>query len=209
MPAPDDDLIHGPLAHWASHHPQRPALVLDAHTRSAQTLSFACLQARIARTSARLRACAAPAICLTGGQGASPHQPDDTTQTHRADIGQRETGQAPATVPGHEDKDGDRDRGKHNDKHEPRNLHGHQQHAADESPLTLLTDFLGIIATGRCAAVADPDWPASIRQRIAACLPQQAHDDGAPISPEASFYIGFTSGSTGLPKGFRRSHRSW
>lgn len=27
--------------------------------------------------------------------------------------------------------------------------------------------------------------------------------------PDAIFYTGFTSGSTGLPKGFRRTHRSW
>lgn len=27
--------------------------------------------------------------------------------------------------------------------------------------------------------------------------------------PSAIFYTGFTSGSTGMPKGFRRSHRSW
>lgn len=29
------------------------------------------------------------------------------------------------------------------------------------------------------------------------------------VDPDASFYVGFTSGSTGLPKGYRRSHRSW
>lgn len=27
--------------------------------------------------------------------------------------------------------------------------------------------------------------------------------------PDSSFYVGFTSGSTGMPKGYRRTHRSW
>ncbi len=29
------------------------------------------------------------------------------------------------------------------------------------------------------------------------------------VDPEIDFYTGFTSGSTGLPKGYRRNHRSW
>ncbi|MDX6805651.1 class I adenylate-forming enzyme family protein [Terrihabitans rhizophilus] len=31
----------------------------------------------------------------------------------------------------------------------------------------------------------------------------------ANLSDDADFYIGFTSGTTGMPKGFRRSHGSW
>lgn len=73
-----------------------------------------------------------------------------------------------------------------------------------------LVEFLGIVASGRCAAVGDPDWPVTTREAVHAALDQAspglASACATPLSP---FYVGFTSGSTGLPKGFQRHHRSW
>lgn len=68
--------------------------------------------------------------------------------------------------------------------------------------------FLGVIASGRCAAMGDPEWPAGVAQAVAGRLPlDQAR--AAAATPQSPFYIGFTSGSTGVPKGFMRHHRSW
>jgi acyl-CoA synthetase (AMP-forming)/AMP-acid ligase II len=71
-----------------------------------------------------------------------------------------------------------------------------------------LVDFLGIIASGRCAAVADPEWPPTVRQAVSAAMPTHNADLPAPL-PAAPFYVGYTSGSTGTPKGYMRDHQSW
>lgn len=74
-----------------------------------------------------------------------------------------------------------------------------------------LISFLAILAAGRTAAVSDPDWPPAVREQI---LVRVAAGVGAETAlaeavSSSPFYIGFTSGSSGLPKGFRRSHGSW
>lgn len=79
---------------------------------------------------------------------------------------------------------------------------------ASRSTLERLVDFLAVIRSGRCAAVADPDWQPAVRQRIEGWLPGQPCELES-AAPTAAFYTGFTSGSTGLPKGFKRHHLSW
>lgn len=71
-----------------------------------------------------------------------------------------------------------------------------------------LVQFLAVLASGRCAALGDSAWPLAMEQSVRAAL------DALPAymaqQPDlAPFYIGFTSGSSGRPKGFRRHHRSW
>ncbi len=74
-----------------------------------------------------------------------------------------------------------------------------------------LVDFLGIIASGRCAVVGDPEWPVPVREAVLASLPAPSPSLAGTqaCTPDTPFYVGYTSGSTGTPKGYRRHHRSW
>ncbi|WP_106754563.1 AMP-binding protein [Pannonibacter carbonis] len=92
-------------------------------------------------------------------------------------------------------------------------------------PLDLLVAFFAIVRAGAVALVLDPAWPAPRRAAIRAATAPAVYLDAARLSelrreavtgadwPEPArdhlFYAGFTSGSTGEPKGYARSHRSW
>lgn len=72
-----------------------------------------------------------------------------------------------------------------------------------------LISFLAILSANRSAAVSDPDWPPAMHAQIARRIPADPIHAPAPATANSAFYIGFTSGSSGLPKGFRRTHGSW
>lgn len=93
-------------------------------------------------------------------------------------------------------------------------------------PADLLIAFLAVIRRGGLAMVFDPAWPPARRSWVeretapdlvldAPALAGLRSRPPLPSVPAkapdetAMFYAGFTSGSTGDPKGYCRTHRSW
>ncbi len=97
-----------------------------------------------------------------------------------------------------------------------------------EDPFDFMLAMLGIVAAGHVAVPFSTDWAAAELQaaieltapaailadrdcpagvRLAA-LPRGAAGRRTPAAGDA-FYVGFTSGSSGRPKGAIRSHRAW
>ena len=85
------------------------------------------------------------------------------------------------------------------------------------APRTLAA-FFGVVRAGAVAMALDPSWPAELRAKVIArhkpdlvidCEMPATAGQGTPPTSDAPFFIGFTSGTTGVPKGFIRTHASW
>jgi acyl-CoA synthetase (AMP-forming)/AMP-acid ligase II/nitroreductase len=97
-----------------------------------------------------------------------------------------------------------------------RNLLLKQPNSAD-----FITSFLGGVLSGRNVHVLDANWPDAWVKKVQELQPdaievaEEAVNTGEnsmtlpKVSIDNAFYTGFTSGSTGQPKGFTRSQRSW
>ncbi len=90
-----------------------------------------------------------------------------------------------------------------------------------DTPETLLAAFFACAAVGRPALVLDPARPQPESRELAArygasfvaadhsCRSWSCAELLPEVGGEAEFYWGLTSGTTGEPKLFARSHRSW
>ena len=87
-----------------------------------------------------------------------------------------------------------------------------------ENCLQTLAALYGTWRGGGVAALADPSWPPALADRAAALLGSGLRDVSTlpkteaapmPVDGDEPFLIGFTSGSTGAPRAWRRCHRSW
>lgn len=87
----------------------------------------------------------------------------------------------------------------------------------------VVVEFLAGVSGSGCVAMLDPHWPAPQRAAVEKRLRDVA-GTGVPGAPgpggstaerlsdgpaESTFLYGFTSGTTSLPKAFRRTRRSW
>ncbi|QOD05162.1 class I adenylate-forming enzyme family protein [Pseudarthrobacter sp. BIM B-2242] len=87
---------------------------------------------------------------------------------------------------------------------------------AEANSVDFAVRFAAAVAGERQCAVLDPSWPEALRQEIRARLDSAAqpgavssHDALADGSPESTFLVGLTSGTTSVPKAFTRSRQSW
>jgi len=99
-----------------------------------------------------------------------------------------------------------------------------------KDPVSLLICFFACARAGRVAVVMDPDWPKDLAAAVlveigadlviddrrfaemAAAAVGPAMREGLDHEPPCEddlFYAGFTSGSSGTPKGYVRTHGSW
>ncbi|MCX2724683.1 AMP-binding protein [Roseibium salinum] len=98
-------------------------------------------------------------------------------------------------------------------------------------PAELIVWFFACARTARVAVVMDPDWPPAQKTAVLAGIDADLEIDAAacaalrevsaaapaisspaeepPPAEDDFFYAGFTSGSSGTPKGYIRMHGSW